>query len=78
VRSALASQLGAAKACVEDHDAPSRATLTFGSDGSVRSVSISGPAAGTPAEDCIRSALQKTTLSPFSRPTFVVGLPIRP
>jgi hypothetical protein len=78
VRSALAAQLSQAKSCVRDQDEPSRASLTFGSDGKVMSVSVSGPAAGTPAEECIKGALQKATVAPFSKPTFVVGLTLRP
>jgi hypothetical protein len=78
VRAALAAQLGSAKACVADQQGASRASLTFGSDGKVKSVAVSGPAAGTAAEECIRGALQRATVAPFSRPTFVVGLPLRP
>ena len=76
-RPALAREL-IGKSCVADQDEPSRASLTFGSDGHVRGVTVSGPAAGTPAEACIRTALQKATVAPFSRPTFVVGLTLRP
>jgi len=78
VRSALAAQLSQAKACIQGQDEPSRASLTFSSDGKVVSVSVSGPAAGTPAEECIKGALQRATVSPFSKPTFVVGLTLRP
>jgi len=78
VRSALAAQLATAKACVEGDEAPSHASLTFGPDGKVRSVTVSGPAAGTPAEDCIRSSLLRANVGPFSRPTFIVGLTLRP
>jgi hypothetical protein len=78
VRSALATQLGSAKACLHDGQGASRANVTFGSDGRVQSVAVSGPAAGTPAEACIRGALSRATLAPFSRPTFSVAFTIRP
>ena len=56
----------------------SRATITFASDGSVQSVSISGGAAGKPAEACIRSALSRARVSPFAQPTFTASTTVRP
>ncbi|MCA9630792.1 MAG: hypothetical protein KC766_24150, partial [Myxococcales bacterium] len=58
--------------------APSNATIAFGSNGKVQSVAISGPAAGTAAESCIRSALSGARVAPFAKPTFTVRVPIRP
>ena len=78
VQAAIGSVLGSARACVAGHKQPSRATLTFSSDGRVRSVAISGPAAGSGAEGCIRSALSRARVQPFSRPTFSVGVTVRP
>jgi hypothetical protein len=78
VRAGLASQIGTAKSCVRDQAAPSRVSLTFGSDGKVKSVGVTGPAGGTPAEECIRGAFQRSTVAPFSRPTFNVGFSLRP
>jgi hypothetical protein len=70
--------LGGARACVAGQDAPSSATVTFGSDGRVQSVGVSGPAAGTPAEACIKAALSKARVQPFARPSFTVSTPVRP
>ncbi|MEZ4226618.1 MAG: hypothetical protein R3B13_37065 [Polyangiaceae bacterium] len=79
VQAAVGSVLGSARACVAGHKEPSRATLTFGSEGRVSSVSVSGPAAGTAAEGCIKSALSRARVQPFARPSFTVGsIIIRP
>jgi hypothetical protein len=77
-QAAVAQVIGSARACVAGHDAPSRATIVFGSNGRVQSVSISGPAAGTPAEACIRAALSGARVEPFAKPTFSVGATVRP
>jgi hypothetical protein len=61
------------------HDRPSNATVTLGSNGRVKSVVVSGPAAGTPAARCIESALGAMRVRPFARPTFTIrGVTIRP
>jgi hypothetical protein len=78
VQAAVGSVLGGARACVAGHDAPSRATVVFGSNGRVQSVTVSGPAAGTPAEDCIRSALSQARVQPFAKSTYAAGFPVRP
>lgn len=78
VQAAIGSVMGSARACVAGHDEASRATLTFGSDGRVQSVAVSGKAAGTPAEACIKAALGKARVQPFARPSFSVGTTIRP
>jgi len=78
IASALAANNRAAKACVKGQEAPSRASVTFGSDGKVQTISVAGPAVGTPAEECIKQALQKGTVPPFSRPSYNVGITIRP
>jgi len=77
--SALAQVLGSARRCVVGHDRPSTATVVFSSDGTVTSVSVSGPAAGTGADACIRSSLSRMRLQRFSKPTYTVrGITIRP
>jgi hypothetical protein len=63
---------------VADFDAPSRATVVFASTGNVQNVSVSGPAAGTKAEGCIRSALSKASVGPFRRASFVISTTISP
>lgn len=78
IQGALGSVKGAAKACVAGLDGPSRATITFSSNGSVSSVSVSGAASGTPAAGCIQSALRGARVGPFKRSSFTVGMTIRP
>lgn len=78
VLAALGTVMGSARACVAGQDAPSRAVVVFGSSGQVQSVSVSGPAAGTPSEQCIVSALSGARVAPFSRPTFTASASIRP
>ncbi len=75
---AVGAVLGSARACVAGQDQPSRAVIVFGSNGRVKSVSVSGPAAGTPAAGCIRAALSQARVQPFARSQFSVGTPIRP
>jgi hypothetical protein len=78
IQGALGSIRGAARSCVAGHDAPSRATIVFASTGKVQSVSVSGPAAGTPAEGCIKSALSKANVGAFQRSSFSVSTTITP
>jgi hypothetical protein len=78
IQGALGSSRGAARSCVAGHDAPSRATIIFASTGKVQSVSVSGPAAGTAAEACIKSVLSKANVGPFQRSTFPVSTTITP
>jgi hypothetical protein len=78
IQGALGAQRGAARACMDGQSAPSRAAVVFGSNGKVQSVTVAGPAAGTGAESCIRKALSKASVGPFSRPTFQVSLTITP
>ncbi|HMI85778.1 MAG TPA: hypothetical protein VK550_16895 [Polyangiaceae bacterium] len=78
ISGALGSPRTAARNCLVGHDAPSRATIVFASSGSVQSVSVSGPAAGTPAEACIKTAMSKTTVGAFKHPTFSVSTTISP
>jgi hypothetical protein len=51
--------------------------ITFRSDGSAQSVSISGGAAGKPAEACIRVALMKARVPPFGMATYSAPVTIR-
>ncbi|MBK7581021.1 MAG: hypothetical protein IPI67_12510 [Myxococcales bacterium] len=78
VQAAIGSVMGSARACVAGQDEASRATITFGADGRVKSVGVSGKAAGTPAEACIKAALGKARVQPFARPSFSVGSAVRP
>jgi hypothetical protein len=78
IQAAVGSVMAGARSCLAGQDAGSRAQLTFGSDGRVKNVAISGPAAGTPAEGCLRSALSAARVSPFSEPNFSMGFTVRP
>lgn len=78
VLAALGTVMGSARACVAGQEAPSRAVVVFGSNGQVQSVSVSGPAAGTPSEQCIVSALRGARVAPFGRSTFAASASIRP
>ena len=78
VSSAMGSVMGGAKACVAGADDVSRAQVTFASGGTVSSVSVSGWAAGKGAAGCIKSALKGAKVGAFSKPTFTVGVTIRP
>jgi hypothetical protein len=78
IAGAIGSHRQAARACVEGHDAASRATIIFGSTGKVQSVNVAGPAAGTNAEACIVRALSKSAVGPFRRPSFSVTTTISP
>lgn len=78
VQAAIGSVMGGAKACVSGADDVSRAQITFSSGGTVSSVSVSGWASGKSAAGCIKSALKGASVGPFSKPSFTVGVTIRP
>jgi hypothetical protein len=79
VSSALGSSLGNARRCLIGHEQASTATVVFNSDGRVKSVGVSGPAAGTPAEACIKNAFRGMRLPRFGKPTFTIrGITVRP
>jgi hypothetical protein len=78
LQGALGAALPSARACLGPDDAISHATITFGSDGNVVSVGVSGGAAGKPSEGCIRAALMKTRVPPFAQPTFTGTATVRP
>jgi hypothetical protein len=77
-QAAVGAVLGAARACIAGHPQPSSAQIVFGSDGQVSTVSVSGPAAGTPASACIESALKKARVQPFAASSFSLGVTVRP
>jgi len=74
----VASVMGAAKGCVAGADDVSRAQITFGSGGAVKSVSVTGWAASNGASSCVKGALQGANVGAFSSPSFTVGVTIRP
>jgi len=77
-QAAVGAVLGNARACVSGHPQPSSAELVFGSDGQVQSVTVGGPAAGTPAAACIETALKKARVQPFAASSFSLGVTVRP
>lgn len=78
VASAINAVKGGAKACVAGADDVSHANVTFSSSGSVSSVSVSGWAAKNGKSECIKAALKGANVGPFSKPSYTVGVPIRP
>jgi hypothetical protein len=68
--------LSAARACVTD-DSASKATVTFAPSGAASGVSVSGPAAGTGAESCIKSALMRANVGAFAESTYSTTVTIR-
>jgi hypothetical protein len=78
ISSALGSVLPQARSCLNPEDPVSRAHITFGSSGSVSAVSVTGHAAGTPVEGCIKSALLKAKVPPFADPSYGATVTVRP
>jgi hypothetical protein len=78
VRGALGAVTPGARACLDPDDAVSHAMVTFQSDGSVQNVTVSGGAAGKPAEACIRTALSRARIPAFASATFSAPVTIRP
>jgi hypothetical protein len=78
IQAAVGSVMGSARACAAGLNGTSRAALTFGSDGQVKSVAVSGPAQGTGAEACIQTALGRARVQPFARSSYTVRLSVRP
>jgi hypothetical protein len=77
VTGALGAVLPAARQCLGPDDPISRAIVVFGSNGSVQSISVSGGAAGKPAEGCIKNALKGAKVAPFAEPTYTAPVTIR-
>jgi hypothetical protein len=78
VQGAVGTVLPAARYCLGPDDPISHATITFKADGSVQNVTVAGPAAGQPAESCIRGRLMTARVPPFSSPTFTWTITVRP
>lgn len=78
VTAAMGAVMGNAKACVAGADDVSRASVTFGSNGAVTSVSVSGWAASNGAAGCIKSALKAANVGAFSKPSYAFSVTIRP
>jgi hypothetical protein len=78
VQAAIGSVMGGAKGCVAGADDVSRAQVTFASGGNVSSVSVTGWAAAHGKSGCVQGALKGAKVGPFSKPSFTVGVTIRP
>jgi hypothetical protein len=78
VQAAIGAVISGAKACVSGADDVSRAQVTFSSQGTVTSVSVSGWAAAHGKSACVQAALKGAKVGQFSKGSFVVGVPIRP
>jgi len=78
VTGALLRATPGARACLNAGDAPSRANVTFSSSGSVTAVVVTGPAAGNPEEECIKKAMMKASVPPFSQDSYSANVNIRP
>jgi hypothetical protein len=78
IQGALGSPRAAARNCLAGQEAPSRATIVFASSGNVQTVTVTGPAAGTPAAECIKTAMSKTVVGPFKHASFSVSTTISP
>jgi hypothetical protein len=78
ITSALGSVLPEARSCLNPDDPISRAHITFASSGSVSAVSVTGHAANTPVEGCIKNALLKAKVPPFADPSYGATVTVRP
>jgi hypothetical protein len=78
VQAAVGAVMPSAKGCVAAADDISRAQIVFGSSGAVTTVSVTGWAATNGATGCVRAALKQAKVAPFSKPSFTVGVTIRP
>jgi hypothetical protein len=79
VTSALTEVLPAAKKCVAAMTDPSRALVTFGSEGKVQKVDVTGPAGSDPkATQCLRSAFGRAHVPAFSQASYAAGVTVRP
>lgn len=78
VQGAINAVLPEARKCMAEGDPLSRATIVFQSDGTVKSVSVTGFAAGKSNEACVKTALSKAKISPFVEATYSFPVNVRP
>jgi hypothetical protein len=78
VTTTLTEVLSKVRACVTGTE-PSHATVTFGSEGNVQGVSVTGPAGSDPAQvKCMKTAFGRAHVPPFSDPSYSAGITVRP
>jgi hypothetical protein len=75
IASAISGPRGVARTCLDGASSPARVSLTFGSDGKVQSVEVSG--AGS-AADCIKKAFLRANVGPFRRTSFSFPTTVSP
>lgn len=78
IASGVGSSLTQARQCLSSDNPVSHANITFDSSGNVTNVSITGYAAGKPAEGCIKAALKRARVPAFAQPTYTTGVTVRP
>ena len=79
VTSALTEVLTQARKCVAGMTNPSRALITFGPDGAVHKVDVTGPAGSDgKATQCLRTAFNRAHVPPFSSSSYAAGVTVRP
>jgi hypothetical protein len=77
VTGAIGAVLRNARECLGPDDPVSHANVVFVSDGTVQSVSVTGAAAGKPAEACIKAQLGKAKVGPFAEPSYSTRITVR-
>jgi hypothetical protein len=84
IQAAFAAVLPAARTCLAAGDPAVRTVVTYRSDGTVEDVSLAGGTARTASADisaqkgaCLRSALEKARIPPFSESTFQAPVTVR-
>lgn len=78
VTGAIGAVLMKARECLGPDDPVSKANVVFASSGAVQSVSVSGGAAGKPAEACVKAALGKAKVPAFADATYSFPVTVRP
>ncbi len=78
ITGAVGGVMPTVRACLGSDEPVSRATVTLQSDGTVKSVSVTGFAAGKPEEACIKAALQTIKVDPFAEASYPIPVTIRP
>ncbi|MEO6420643.1 MAG: hypothetical protein ABIP39_14620, partial [Polyangiaceae bacterium] len=78
VAGAIGAVLQNARQCLGPDDPISKANVAFGSSGAVTTVTVTGHAAGTPAEACIKTAFSKAKVNPFAEATYSANVTVRP
>ena len=77
VTGAIGAVLPSARVCLGPDDPVSHASIVFGSDGHVQTVTVTGAAQGKMAEGCIKDALMKAKVGPFAEPSYSTRITIR-